>query len=76
MQKSDAELRFQGHKIASRRLIVGAPQDSGGRKVDFGCMHDGNRERLSGDHEMYEQHVGFYVSALVTLGQENGCWTP
>ena len=52
---------------------MGAPQDSGGRKVDFGCMHDGHREILSGDHEMYEQHVGFYVSALVTLAR-SGKW--
>ena len=55
---------------------MGTPQDSGGRKVDFGCINDGNREGLSGDHEMHDQHVGFYVSALVTLAQENGCWTP
>ena len=55
---------------------MGAPQDSGGRKVDFGCINDGNREGLSGDHEIHDQHVGFYVSALVTLAQENGYWTP
>ena len=62
--------------MASRRLTVGTPQDSGGRKVDSGCIHDGNREGLSGDHEMHEQHVRFHVSDLVTLGQENGCSAP
>ena len=40
---------------------MGAPQDSGGRKVDFGCINDGNQEGLSGDHEMHDQHVGFYA---------------
>ena len=55
---------------------MGTPQDSGGGKVDSGCIHNGNREGLSGDHEMHEQHVGFHVSDLVTLGQENGCSAP
>jgi len=55
---------------------VGVPQGSGGGKVDTGRIHDGNREGLSGNYELHEQHVGFYLSALVTLAQENGHWTP
>ena len=58
------------------RLTVGVPQGSGGGKVDTGRIHDGNREGLSGNYELHEQHVGFYLSALVTLAQENGHWTP
>ena len=50
------------------------PQGSGGGKVDTGRIHDGNREGLSGNYELHEQHVGFYLSAIVTLAQENGYW--
>ena len=52
------------------------PQGSGGGKVDTGRIHDGNREGLPGNYELHEQHVGFYLSALVTLAQENGHLTP
>ena len=37
------------------------PQGSGGGKVDTGRIHDGNREGLSRNYELHEQHVGFYV---------------
>ena len=55
---------------------MGVPKGFGGGKVDSGCIHDGNREGLSRNYELHEQHVGFYLSALVTLAQENGHWTP
>ena len=55
---------------------MGVPKGFGGGKVDSGRSHDGNREGLSGNYELREQHVGFYLSALVTLAQENGHWTP
>ena len=55
---------------------MGVPKGFGGGKVDSDCIHDGNREGLSRNYELHEQHVGFYLSALVTLAQENGCWTP
>ena len=38
---------------------MGVPKGFGGGKVDSGCIHDGNRERLSGDYELHEKHVGF-----------------
>ena len=63
-------------QIASRWLTVGVPKGFGGGKVDSGCIHDGNREGLSRNYKLREQHVGFYLSALVTLAQENGYWTP
>ena len=40
---------------------MGVPQGSGGGKVNSSCIHDENRERLSGDHELHEQRVGFLV---------------
>ena len=56
---------------------MGVPKGFGGGKVDSGCIHDGNREGLSRNYKLREQHVGFYLSALVvTLAQENGHWTP
>ena len=55
---------------------MGVPKGFGGWKVDSGYINDGNREGLSGNYELREQHVGFYLSALVTLAQENGHWTP
>ena len=48
------------------------PQGSGGGKVESSCIHDGNREGLSGDHELHEQRVGSHVSDLVTLGHALG----
>ena len=54
---------------------MGAPQDSGGRKVDFGCIKDRNQEGLSGDHEMHDQHVCFYVSTLTNArNPSSGKW--
>ena len=69
MLKSEAALSGTqiNTALASRRLTVVVPQGSG--KVDSGCIHDGNRERLSGDYELHEKHVGFYVPALVILLQ-------
>ena len=56
---------------------MGVPQGSGGGKVDTGRIHDGNREGLSGNYELHEQHVGFYVhmsssrmKPLLTLNEE------
>ena len=40
---------------------MGVPKGFGGGKVDSGCIHDGNREGLSRNYELHEQHVGFYV---------------
>ena len=54
---------------------MGVPKGFGGGKVDSGCIHDGNREEMSRNYKLREQHVGFYLSALVTLAQENGYWT-
>ena len=59
--KNRCGIALSGTQIASRRLTVGVPQGSGGGKVDTGRIHDGNREGLSGNYELHEQHVGFYV---------------
>ena len=40
---------------------MGVPKGFGGGKVDSGCIHDGNREEMSRNYELHEQHVGFYV---------------
>ena len=72
MQKNRCGIALSGTQIASMRLIVGVPQGSGGGKVESSCIHDGNREGLSGDHELHEQRVGSHVSDLVTLGHALG----
>ena len=42
-------------------LTVGVPKGFGDGKVDSDCIHYGNREGLSRNYELHEQHVGFYV---------------